>query len=216
MPLPVRLILTDDHPVITQGIKAILEHEKDVEIIAEFRDGQALLQSPLINKADLLLLDLNMPRIDGLQVLEYFKDTGINLKIIVVSAYNSQKLIMECREAGASAYIIKTENLSSLKDIITQVIQGEKVFPDFSSLEPEPNDKFSYLDNFLIKYKLTKREVEIIKMVCDGKTSSDIAERLSLSTFTVQTHRKNIFKKLSLDSSNPMAMYEFASKSGLI
>lgn len=215
MPFPIQLILADDHPVITQGVKAILENEKNFEIIAEFKDGQSLLQSPLINNADVLLLDLNMPRIDGLQVLEYFKGTGIKLKIIVISAYTSQKLISECYEAGASAYIVKTENLNSLSEIIIQVMNGKKIFPDFHS-EVEPDDKFSYLDNFLIKYKLTKREVEIIKMVCDGKTSSDIAEKLSLSPFTVQTHRKNIFKKLSLDSSNPMAMHDFASKSGLI
>jgi len=214
--MPVRIILTDDHPIITQGIRNVLENEKEFEIIGEFRNGQTLLQSSLIHTADLLLLDLNMPRTDGLQVLNHFKETGAGPKIIVVSAYTSQKLITECRESGACAYIVKTENLSSLKEIIIQVMQGEKIFPDLAFSESGFNDKFSYLDDFLIKYKLTKREVEIILMVCDGRTSSDIADKLSLSPFTVQTHRKNIFKKLSLDSSNPMAMHEFASKSGLI
>lgn len=214
--MPVRIILTDDHPIITQGIKTILENEKEFEIIAEFRNGHALLQSPLVQDADLLLLDLNMPRVDGLDVLRHFKRTGTTPKIIIISAYTSQKLITECRENGASAYIVKTDNLSGLKETILQVMMGEKVFPDLVISESELSDKFSYLDDFLIKYKLTKREVEIILMVCEGRTSNDIADKLSLSTFTVQTHRKNIFKKLSLDSSNPMAMHEFASKIGLI
>ena len=214
--MPVRIILTDDHPVIVQGIKAVLEQEQDFEVIAEFYDGQSLLRSEALRNADLLLLDLNMPRTDGLEVLQALKTSARNLKIIVISAYTSQKLISECRERGACAYIVKTENLNGLKEIIMEVMQGKQIFPDLSSLESEIDDKFSYFDSFSIKYKLTKREVEIIKMVCVGKTSGDIAEELSLSTFTVQNHRKNIFKKLSLDSSNPMAMYEFASKTGLI
>lgn len=215
-PVSIRIILTDDHPVIMQGIQSILKKEKEFEIIAEFRNGRSLLQSSLISSADVLLLDLNMPEIDGLKVLSSLRNFRIKAKIIVISAYKSQKLAEECRETGASAYIVKTENLSSLKDIILQVLQGEKIFPDFSASESELNNQFSYLDDFLVKYKLTKREVEIIRMVCYGKTTHEIAGQLSLSAFTVQTHRKNIFRKLSLDHSDKMALYEFASQNGLL
>lgn len=214
--MPVHIILADDHPVITRGIQTILEEEKELEIIAEFRNGQSLLQSPLTHSADLLLLDLNMPRVDGLGVLSSLHDSGSAIKTIVISAYNSQKLVEACRQAGACAYIVKTEQLSDLKEIIRQVMRGDKIFPVFSSSEPGPDNQFSYLDDFLVKYKLTKREVEIIRMICNGMTSGDIAGRLSLSAFTVQTHRKNIFRKLSLDTSNQVSLYEFASKNGLI
>jgi len=214
--MPVRILLTDDHPVIIQGIRTILENEKEFEIVAEFRNGQALLQSPQIHSADVLLLDLNMPRVDGLQVLSALKDSKAKVKTIIISAYNSQKLAEECQNSGASAYILKTEQLSDLKQIIRQVMDGEKIFPDLSTSNAEPGNKFSYLDHFLIKYKLTKREVEIIRMVCNGMTSIEIAGQLFLSVFTVQTHRKNILRKLSLDHSNQMSLYEFASKNGLI
>jgi DNA-binding NarL/FixJ family response regulator len=212
--MPVRIILTDDHPVVTEGIKNILKSDSRFEIIGEFRNGRELLHASQLHSADLLLLDLNMPQIDGLQVLRELQNS--NAKKIIISAYKSQKLVDECKQAGASAFIIKTENLSSLKEVIEPVMNGEKFFPDFGVYSNEFDDKFSYMDEFLIKYKLTKREVEIIRMVCNGLTSNDIADKLSLSTFTIQTHRKNIFKKLSLDHSNQMALYEFAAKNGLI
>jgi len=214
--MPVRIILTDDHPIVTEGIKNILKNDEKFEIIAEFRNGKDLLQSSLLNSAEILLLDLNMPHVDGLQVLNEIKDSYPGLKKIIISAYKSQKLVDECKTAEASAYILKTENLSSLEEVIGLVMNGEKYFPDFDTFSESIDDKFSYMDEFLTKYKLTKREVEIIRMVCNGLTSQDIADQLSLSTFTVQTHRKNIFRKLSLDHSNQMALYEFASKNGLI
>ena len=214
--MPVRIILTDDHPIVTEGIKNILKNDDKFEIIGEFRNGKDLLQSSLLNSADILLLDLNMPHVDGIQVLSEIKNTYPGVKKIIISAYKSQKLVDECKQAGTSAFIIKTENLSDLKEIIEMVMKGEKFFPDFGAYSNEFDDKFSYMDEFLIKYKLTKREVEIIRMVCNGLTSNDIADKLSLSTFTVQTHRKNVFKKLSLDHSNQMALYEFAAKNGLI
>jgi len=212
--MQVRIIVTDDHPVVTEGIKTVLKTEEKFELIAEFTNGHQLLQSPLLNSADILLLDLNMPRVDGLQILQQLHN--FNLKKIVISAYKSQKLVDECRATGASAYILKTENLSSLKETIAMVMDGKESFPDFGLQNEDADNQFSYLDAFLIKYKLTKREVEIIRMMCDRLTSQDIADRLSLSLFTVQTHRKNIYRKLSLDHSNLMGLYEFAAQNSLI
>lgn len=213
--MPVKIIVADDHPVVRHGIRNILEKESDIEVIGEFKNGQALLQSGLLDSADILLLDLNMEKIDGLQVLAELQKKGTGIKVIVVSAYDSPKLIEECLGKGASGYILKTEQLSDVVETIHQVVLGKEVFPHFASKENLSN-RFSYFDNFLSKYKLTTREVEIIKMVCEGMTSTDIADKLCLSTFTVQTHRKNIFKKLNLDNSNSATLYEFAHKNGLI
>jgi len=214
--MPIRTILVDDHPVVIEGIKNTLENDERFEVIGEFQNGRELLHSLLPSTADILLLDLNMPQTDGMKVLEELKNTKPSPKTIVISAYNSQKLVDECKLAGAAAFIIKTENLSSLTDIIERVMNGEKIFPDSNALSDKSEDKFSYLDQFLIKHRLTKREVEIIRMICKGKTNNNIADQLSLSVFTVGTHRRNIFRKLSLDNSNPMALYEFASTNGLL
>lgn len=213
--MPVKVILADDHPAVRQGIRNILEKESDIEIVGEFKNGRELLHSGLIESSDVLLLDLNMEKIDGLKVLDELQEKKSPIKIIVISAYDSPKLMGECLEKGASGYILKTGQLSDVVETIHRVIQGENTFPDFDTKEI-PSNKFSYFDNFLSKYKLTTREVEIIKMVCEGMTSTEIADKLSLSTFTVQTHRKNIFKKLKLDNSNIATLYEFAFRNGII
>lgn len=213
--MPVKVILADDHPAVRQGIRNILEKESDIEIVGEFKNGRELLHSGLIESSDVLLLDLNMEKIDGLKVLDELQEKKSPIKIIVISAYDSPKLMAECLEKGASGYILKTGQLSDVVETIHRVIQGENTFLDFDTKEI-PSNKFSYFDNFLSKYKLTTREVEIIKMVCEGMTSTEIADKLSLSTFTVQTHRKNIFKKLKLDNSNTATLYEFAFRNGII
>ncbi len=212
--MEIRVIIADDHPVVVQGVKDVLEENGHFRIIATFNDGKALLQSPALAAADVLLLDLNMPGVDGLQALDELNRLGLPLKIIVVTTYLSSRLVEQCREAGASGYLVKSEDLSQLTRMIDVVLAGEKSFPDFSRQQTSPHD-FSYFDEFLKKFKLTKREVEIIRLVCDDRHSKEIANKLCLSTFTVQTHRRNIVKKLGLDDSK-ISLYRFASENGII
>src|SRR5690606_34845152 len=204
-----RVIIADDHPVVIQGIRDALEKSDRFDVVAEFADGKSLLQSALLTRADLLLLDLNMPGMDGLQTLDRLKKSHLPLKIIVLTSYVSSQLADQCREAGAQGYLIKTEDLHRLLDRIYHILNGELVFPDFSCPEQQGGSDFSYFDEFLKKYKLTKREVEIIRMVCNDYNSKEIADKLYLSTFTVQTHRRNIVKKLGLDDSK-ISLYRFA------
>src|SRR5690606_36331965 len=106
--MPIRTILVDDHPIVIEGIKNTLENDERFEVIGEFQNGRELLHSLLPSTADILLLDLNMPQTDGMKVLEELKNTKPSPKTIVISAYNSQKLVDECKLAGAAAFIIKT------------------------------------------------------------------------------------------------------------
>ncbi|GGH04842.1 DNA-binding response regulator [Parapedobacter pyrenivorans] len=210
-----RLIIADDHPIVIQGIKDVLSKRKEIHVVATFSDGRLLLQSPMLANADVLLLDLNMPNIDGLQVLDELKRLHLTLKIIVVTSYLSPQLAEQCKDAGAAGYLIKSEDLHQLVKNIDDVLSGKLVFPDFSRSEQRTVNDFSYFDEFLKKYKLTKREVEIIRMVCNDYNSKEIADRLYLSTFTVQTHRRNIVKKLGLDDSR-ISLYRFAKDNGVI
>lgn len=210
-----RVIIADDHPVVVQGIKDVLEESGNFSVVGTFNEGRALLQSPMLASADVLLLDLNMPALDGLQALVQLSRLKLPLKVIVVTTYLSLQLVERCREAGASGYLIKSENLYQLTKIIESVMAGENVFPDFSHQEQLLQNDFSYFDEFLKKYKLTKREVEIIRLVCNDLHSKEIAGKLCLSTFTVQTHRRNIVKKLGLDDSK-ISLYRFASENGII
>jgi DNA-binding NarL/FixJ family response regulator len=212
--MKIQLILADDHPVVLQGIKAHLSNNQQFEFIATVSNGLQLLNSPHLNSADIILLDLNMPGLDGLKALVELQNKKIKAKIIVLTNYHSCELVKDCRAKGASAYMVKSDELQNLADIILKVLAGKQIFPNFDEKEISDN-KFSYFDDFLRKYKLTKREVEIIRLVCQNLRTKDIAERLYLSEFTVHTHRKNIMRKLELSDST-VALYEFALKTNLI
>lgn len=210
----IKLILADDHPVVLNGIKAHFATDSRFEIIAMVSNGLELLNHPLLATADVVLLDLNMPGLDGLKALDNLKSKKYRTKILVLTNYHSFELVKDCKTKGANGYVVKSEDLQNLANHILAVMDGKEVFP--SSYEKDDSEnKFSYFDDFLKKYKLTKREVEIIRLVCQNLRTKDIAERLYLSEFTVHTHRKNIMRKLELSDST-VALYEFALKANLI
>lgn len=212
--MKVKIILADDHPVVLNGIRAHFATDQRFEIITVVNNGLELLASNLLTEADIILLDLNMPGLDGLKTLTELQNKNIAAKIIVLTNYNSAELIKDCKAKGASGYLVKTDELHNLAVNILAVMEGKPVFPN-SETKEVTDDRFTYFDDFLRKYRLTKREVEIIRLVCQNLKTKDIAERLYLSEFTVHTHRKNIMRKLELSDST-VALYEFAIKAQLI
>lgn len=212
--MKIQLILADDHPVVLHGIKAHFDQDERFEIVGMMNNGLELLNSPLLTKADIILLDLNMPGVDGLKALQELKKRGIKAKIIVLTNYHSHELIKNTKAYGANGYIVKSDELHQLAHSLLMVMDGKDCFPDLNANEPNESP-FSYFDDFLKKYKLTKREVEIIRLVCQNLRTKDIAERLFLSEFTIHTHRKNIMRKLGLSDST-VALYDFALKANLI
>ncbi|WP_113654103.1 response regulator [Pedobacter namyangjuensis] len=212
--MKIKLILADDHPVVLNGINAHFASDERFEIIDMANNGLELLNAKALNVADVILLDLNMPGLDGLRTITELKNRNISAKIIVLTNYHSAELVKDCKAKGANGYIVKTDELQNLANSILSVVSGIDIFPSFEE-KTTIDARFSYFDDFLKKYKLTKREVEIIRLVCQNLKTKDIAERLYLSEFTVHTHRKNIMRKLELSDST-VALYEFALKSNLI
>lgn len=212
--MKIQMILADDHPVVLKGISAHFSQDERFHVIAMVNNGLELLNSVVLDKADIILLDLNMPGLDGLKAITGLIEKEIKAKIIVLTNYHSFELVKDCKLRGASAYVVKSDELQNLANTILNVIAGKEVFPSFDEKE-NPDASFSYFDDFLKKYRLTKREVEIIRLVCQNLRTKDIAERLYLSEFTVHTHRKNIMRKLELSDST-VALYEFAIKANLI
>ncbi len=211
--MKISLILADDHPIVLEGIQAHLNKDPRFEILATVNNGLELLKSPFLSAAQLILMDLNMPGLDGLKTLDVLRDLKIKAKIIILTNYHSPELIKDCKSKGASGYMVKSDQLPYLEDTIFKVLDGKLVFPALE--EKEMNSSFSFFDDFLKKYKLTKREVEIIRLVCQNLKTRDIADRLYLSEFTVHTHRKNIMRKLEIGDST-LALYDFAMKNNLI
>jgi DNA-binding NarL/FixJ family response regulator len=133
----IKVIIADDHPLIIKGITEILEKYPRFTIVNTYNNGHTLMQSTSLPDADVLLLDLNMPGKDGLQVLEKIKAMHLKLQILVLTSYFSKQLAEQCHAAGAKGYILKSDNLDKLADTILEVLDGKTVMPNFSEKTEE-------------------------------------------------------------------------------
>ncbi|HJV19611.1 MAG TPA: response regulator transcription factor [Sediminibacterium sp.] len=202
----INLMIADDHPLFVEGLKMILSSESQFAINGIANDGKQLLylltQQP---QTSLILLDVNMPHLNGLDTIKYIKQSFGSVKVLMLSAYSDHKLVNEARAAGADGYILKNSNREALVGAIKRVCEGQQVF----EVEPanDQEELFRKMDVFLRKYDLTKREKEILYYLKQTLTNQQIAEKLHLSIYTVETHRKNIMQKLQLNS--PAALVKF-------
>ncbi len=206
-----KLIIADDHPLLIEGLISILSEVNDLEILDPVNNGNLLISSLIINPADIVLLDLNMPKLDGIKTLAILRKDFPDLKVIILTNYDQPQLIEEVKKLGAHGYLLKNSPSSVLKMAITKVLNGEFYF-DAKELPAKDNNTY-FIDDFMKKYQLTKREVEIIKMIAREFTSKEIGDSLFISEFTVSTHRRNIMKKLN--SKNVAGLLIFARKHGL-
>lgn len=208
-----QVVLADDHQLLAEGIKTILEEIADINIAATLHNGTDLLNFLDKNTADLVVLDLNMPGTDGLKCLNIIKQLYPITKVLVLTSYNQPELIEEVRRLHSDGYIVKHSSSSELKEAVTTVLEGNKYFP--KPVCTSQTDKSSFFfDDFLKKFQLTKREVDIIRLICKEMSSKEIAAELFLSEFTVTTHRKNIFKKLNVK--NVAGLMNFAKENQLV
>lgn len=211
---PLNIFITDDHPVLIQGIERHLNADPRFKVAGSTTNGTALLTHEALKNSDVLLLDLNMPQVNGLDSISKLRDAGFTVKIIVHTSYDSAELVNDCRKRGADGYMLKTSELDVLTNTIIQVASGKKVFST-ASMETVTSETFYLHDNFLKKFKLTKREVEIIRLICHNLKTKEIALALNISEFTVSTHRKNILFKLGI-SDSLIDLFDFAKKNGIL
>ena len=190
-----RIIIADDHQLLIDGLTAVLQTEPDWEVLEAVNNGQQLLDRLATTKVDLVLLDLNMPRLDGIQTLGHIKKRYPEVKVLVISNYNQPQLQAEVRKLGAAGYLLKNVSAVLLKEAIGMVLRGGTCFEE-QAAAPIADEWFA--DDFMKKYQLTRREIEIVKMIGKEVSTKEIAEQLFLSELTVATHRKNILRKLEV------------------
>jgi two-component system, NarL family, nitrate/nitrite response regulator NarL len=200
----IKVVIADDHLLFIDGLKMLLEKEADIEVADVANDGRELLATIHNNEPDLVLLDINMPLINGLEAVRLIKQSHHNIKVIMLSTYNEDHLIEKAKSNGANGYLLKNSSKDELLQSIRLVAGGAACFP-YRTVKIS-ND-FDAADVFLKKYNLTKREAEIIQLIKTGLTNQQISEQLFLSIYTVETHRKNIMQKLGLIS--PGALMKF-------
>lgn len=209
----IRVVLADDHELFLEGLKTVLTAVPNVEIIGSATNGNRLLELVAQSTADLVVLDLNIPGKDGLKCIRQIKANHPEVKILVITNYNQPELMDESRKLGANGFLVKDSSASEIIDAVSKVVAGESYFPKLNPTTVLDENSY-FFDDFLKKFKLTRREVEIIRLVCKEYSTKEIADLLSVSEFTVATHRKNIQKKLNLK--NIAGWVSFAKENQLV
>jgi len=208
----VKLYLADDHQILLDGLTAFFNELPDYEVVGYCNDGLTLLRELQKRMPDIVLLDMNMPKLDGISTLKQIKKEYPQIKVIILSNYSQSQFIKEARENGANGYILKNGSKKELLDAIETVKNGDLYFEkSLSEYKAEPN---RFDDDFIKKHQLTKREIEIIKLICAELSTREIGEKLFNSEYTINTHRKNILAKLNVK--NSAGIINFAREHGLV
>lgn len=198
----IRVIIADDHAVVREGTRQILEQEDDLTVVAEASDGEEAVKFANSLKPDVILMDISMPKMDGIEATRQIKETNPGIAILILTAYDDDQFIFSLLEAGAAGYLLKSVHSRELVDAIRAVYSGESVLhPSIArkvlnrfgkaALKPEKKEPAELLSD---------REMEVLKLVTKGLSNKDIADQLCLSIRTVQGHLGNIFNKLMVSS----------------
>lgn len=211
---PINLLIADDHQLIIDGLTNILRTEKMIGEIHTANNGKEALDKVIAYDIDCVIMDINMPVLNGLEATRLIKKEKSFIRIIVVSMNCDASIVHKMLKAGADAFINKDTGKNELLKAIEKVMNGEKY------ISPEiANNLFIHLENrnnidIETEIHLTPREIEIIRYIADGLTNHDIAKKLFLSVATVDTHRKNILSKLHLN--NSASLVKYAAEKGLL
>lgn len=195
-----KIAIADDHKLFAQGVANLLKEEPDFEVVGIFKNGRELLRFMDTNSVDVILTDMNMPGMDGMALIENLRGNQIKTKIIVLSMYDDEKIYKECVRLGVNAYVLKDADPDELIYTIRDVAEDRHIM-NFQRVLKQMDGSSPYDDSYKLKYQLSKREIEVLKLITDGKSNKEIAATLALSVYTVETHRKNIHHKLGVSNS---------------
>ena len=199
-------MIADDHIMIREGIKQLLEFDGDMKVILETGDGEECLKLLEKNDPDVLLLDINMPKKNGIEVLTEIRKSGSDLKVLMLTVHNEVEYLIRAIDIGVDGYILKDSESAELKKAIFAIIDGEKYIQP--SLIPALNAKLINKDEDKDKIEqLTKREMEVLSKVANGMFNREIAVSLNISERTVKNHISNIFKKIQVSDRTQAAVF---------
>lgn len=211
--MAIKIMIADDHSMIREGLKSLLELEGDIQVVAEAEDGVDCLEKLKICTPDVLLLDINMPRKNGLEVLQTLKSSKSKIKVLVLTVHNEVEYLMKAVDIGVDGYILKDSESAELKKAVFSIVEGENYIQP--SLIPSLNSKMIEKNRDEGKIEsLTKRELEVLKLLAVGMYNKEVAEKLNISERTVKNHVSNIFKKIEVTDRTQAAV--FAIRNNLI
>lgn len=196
----IRVLLADDHPLIINGVSQIFVKEENFDLCGVENNGKNALNSIRELKPDIAILDIEMQKMTGLEVLERLED-DIRTKVIMLSAYEEYALVKKCISLGARGYLLKRSDPEEIIRAVYRVFEGGKyISQEVSEILLDESNKTDERQNSNNLYCLTKREMEVLELIVDGFSNPDIAEKLFVSRRTIDTHRVNLMHKLDVHS----------------
>jgi len=202
----IKIVIADDHSMIREGLKQLLELDGDIQVVGEAGNGEECLSVIESIKPDVVLLDINMPVMNGLKMLEALRSSkNKNQKVLILTIHNEVEYLLKADEIGVEGYVLKDAESAVLKKAIYTVNSGEK-YIDYSMV-PILNEKLAQENEKQEDEKLTRREVEVLKLLAEGLFNKEIAYKLSISEKTVKNHVSNIFKKIGVFDRTQAAVY---------
>ncbi|MDA3897462.1 MAG: response regulator transcription factor [Desulfobacteraceae bacterium] len=211
-----KIIIVEDNSLLLDGLRLIIESDEQLEVTAEAKDGLAAIETAANHPADLILIDLSMPKMNGMSAIKEIRQQNADIKIMALTIHQSEEYILECFASGADGYCVKDSGQKELLNAIHFVLSGKKY------ISPIISEKV--MEGFLEGRKhlkkntsfetLTQREKQVLKVVGEGFTSKEIAEMLYISPKTVEKHRANLMNKLDIHNISELTAY--AIKKGLV
>lgn len=214
----IKVLIVDDHRVVREGLSAILKNKENLEVLGEAQDGQEAVEKARSLLPDVILMDVSMPKMTGVEATRIIKREFPHIGIIALTMYEEQQYIFDLVRAGATGYLLKDSDSAQIVKAIQSVYRGEslihpavasKILAEFSLLAQKKGKKASW-----VEHDLTEREITVLRLVADGKTNKEIANTLDLSEKTVKNHVRNIFHKLQVYDRTQAAI--LAIRKGLI
>lgn len=205
--MPISLVLADDHPIVLRGLEGLFEAETDLQVVATCVDGAEALASVRTHRPDVVVLDLKMPRLDGLQVLQAMHREGLNARVILLTAEADDDQLLTCLRLGVKGFMLKEQASAQLVNCVRRVMAGGQCIDTRISeraldalLRREDAAKGAAGD-------LTPREAELVRLVARGLRNRDIAARLAIGEGTVKAHLHNVFRKLGVETRVELTLY---------
>lgn len=205
----IKILLAEDHVIVREGTRELIQHEEDMEIIAEAGNGEEAIEQAAMTNPDVIIMDIAMPKLNGIEATKQIKARFPSIAILILTAYDNDQYISALLEAGAAGYLLKNVRGVELIEAIRAVNEGKSVL--------HPRVARKVLNRFTISNKkqrtdpaadmLSEREIEVLKLAAKGLSNRDIAMQLSLSVRTVQAHLGNIFNKLDIGSRTESILY---------
>lgn len=213
---PVRILIADDHTIVRHGLARLLEEQKDLKVVGEASTGQIAVKQAIDLKPDIVILDIAMPHMNGIEAAKRIRKHLPKTKILILSMYSHEHYIAELLESGVSGYLLKDASGRDIIKAIHAALKNETFLSPYISKKLvksylSPRKTFGKAERYK---QLTNREREIFQLIAEGHATRRIAEMLCVSVSTVKSHRANIMEKLDIDS--PVKLIHYALKLGLV